>query len=194
MAKGSQEEREVSKILSLWWTHNNRDDVIWRTSGSGARATTRTKQGKTTAYQYGDFTFIDPIAKPLFDLFLIEGKRGYSRQVAVLDFVDSLSRNKDPIILRWWMKAEAERIEANRKYAVLILKRDRKNRIIMMENRLFERIAKIEGKFETEYLGNKIKITLDNLIFIIILLDSFITWCKPETIKKMAKPKLIKRK
>jgi len=43
MAKGSSFEREICTILSKWWTNNERDDVFWRTAGSGARATTRSK-------------------------------------------------------------------------------------------------------------------------------------------------------
>lgn len=78
MSKGFSDEREVATDLSLWWTEYERDDVIWRTSGSGARATTRQKAGKTTAAGHGDLTFTDPIAKPLFDVLYIENKRGYS--------------------------------------------------------------------------------------------------------------------
>lgn len=78
MAKGGDFERDVSKFLSLWWTHNEREDIFWRTSASGARATTRAAGFKKTKYEHGDITFTDPIAKPMLDLMIIEAKRGYT--------------------------------------------------------------------------------------------------------------------
>ena len=67
-AKGSQFERTVCKDLSLWWTKGKRDDVFWRTSGSGARAKTRSKTGEKTFGQYGDVQATDPIGQPLICL------------------------------------------------------------------------------------------------------------------------------
>jgi len=77
MAKGGQFERDFSRDLSLWWTKGKRDDIFWRTAGSGARATVRTKQGKSTAGQYGDITATDPVGKLLIDNILFELKNGY---------------------------------------------------------------------------------------------------------------------
>lgn len=77
--KGGQFEREICKQLSLWWTNEKRDDIFWRTSSSGARATQRTKQNKTTFGQYGDVQATDPIGQRLMDIVCIELKRGYSK-------------------------------------------------------------------------------------------------------------------
>lgn len=77
MAKGGQFERDFSRQLSLWWTNGERDDIFWRTAGSGARATVRSKKGKTTAGQYGDITATDPDGKLLIDNILFELKNGY---------------------------------------------------------------------------------------------------------------------
>ncbi|QDP54837.1 MAG: hypothetical protein Unbinned3891contig1000_35 [Prokaryotic dsDNA virus sp.] len=74
--KGSAFEREISKRLSLWWTEGVREDVFWRSAGSGSRATTRAKQGKTTHGSYGDIATLDPIGDPLLEMFTIELKRG----------------------------------------------------------------------------------------------------------------------
>lgn len=78
MAKGGDFEREVSRFLSLWWTEDARDDVFWRTSASGGRATSRAMAFKKTKYEHGDITFTDPVAKPMLDLLVIEAKRGYT--------------------------------------------------------------------------------------------------------------------
>lgn len=77
MAKGGQFERDFARQLSLWWTKGDRDDIFWRTAGSGARATVRTKKGKSTAGQYGDITATDPDGKLLIDKILFELKNGY---------------------------------------------------------------------------------------------------------------------
>lgn len=77
--KGSAFERTLAKQLSLWWTQNDRpprDDVFWRSSQSGGRATERAKKGLKTAGSYGDICAIDPIGQPLLDLWTIELKRG----------------------------------------------------------------------------------------------------------------------
>ena len=55
---GNNYEREVAKKLSLWITEGERDDVLWRENSSGARGTTRKKQGKDSI-QEGDFVATD---------------------------------------------------------------------------------------------------------------------------------------
>ena len=77
MAKGSGFEREISHALSHWWSYGTRDDIFWRTAGSGARATMRSKKQLKTMNQYGDLTTIDPTGQPFIDNNLIEIKRGY---------------------------------------------------------------------------------------------------------------------
>lgn len=76
--KGSRFERTFAKRLSLWWTDNERDDVFWRSSNSGGRATARRKAGVSTFMQAGDIAATDPIGLPLLELITFELKRGYS--------------------------------------------------------------------------------------------------------------------
>lgn len=89
MGKGDDFERDVSRMLSLWWTEGKRDDIFWRTSASGGRATARAEYaGRQTKYEHGDVTFTDPVGKPLLDLAVIEAKRGYtntSRRIKAAD-------------------------------------------------------------------------------------------------------------
>ena len=58
--KGGNFERDICKALSLWYTYGEDDNIFWRTSGSGNRATVRTKKGQKTKYDYGDITFSNP--------------------------------------------------------------------------------------------------------------------------------------
>jgi len=76
--KGSAYERDMCKKLSMWWTHGQRDDIYWRSAGSGARAKVRGRAGRDTAGQHGDIAATDPIGAVLIDLLTIEIKRGYS--------------------------------------------------------------------------------------------------------------------
>lgn len=77
--RGGQFERDICTQLSLWWTKgtSQRDDVLWRSEGSGARATVRNKAGKTRDGQWGDIAATDASCIPLLDVFTFELKRGY---------------------------------------------------------------------------------------------------------------------
>ncbi len=91
--KGSGFEREMSRLLSLWWTDGKRDDAIWRSASSGALTTVG--RGRYLAHT-GDFAATDAEAAPLFDKVIIEAKRGYNRYSVqdLLDVpVDSLRKN-----------------------------------------------------------------------------------------------------
>lgn len=80
--KGSSFEREICKLLSCWWSKGiegkARDDIFWRSSQSGGRATQRAKFGKKTFGSYGDIAAVDPVGAPLLKAFTIELKRGRS--------------------------------------------------------------------------------------------------------------------
>lgn len=78
MAKGSDFERNAVKALSWWWSYGERDDIFYRTAGSGARHTARMKKSISTYNSAGDVGYLDPEGKVLIDYFLIELKRGYT--------------------------------------------------------------------------------------------------------------------
>lgn len=100
-AKGSDFEREICKALSTWWTEGERDDVFWRSSQSGGRATQRAKSGKKTAGSYGDVAATDPCGAVLLDRMCIEIKRGYGTW-SVQDVLDKGPRAaKQPFELFW---------------------------------------------------------------------------------------------
>jgi hypothetical protein len=175
MAKGGQAEREVSVDLSLWWSNGQRQDLIWRTSGSGARFTTRAKAGLRTAGSAGDFTYIDAIAKPLFDLLLLENKIGYNKQIDPLSKIDS---SKADILDTWLKKAYVECSQAKRFYPMVIFKRNRKDRCVLMPILLFHEIAK-----RVEASTTFSRMVLYPQKTVIMGFDSFIHWCTPDIIK-----------
>ncbi|GAF74248.1 unnamed protein product [marine sediment metagenome] len=193
MAKGSDWEREASKMLSLWWTEGERDDVIWRTAASGGRATVRSKVGKNTANACGDLCYTDRIAKPLFDFMLIECKRGYAKaqpsgSINVLYWLDRPTNTKPPLLYQWWHKLKEECRAAGAHYGAIIFRRTGKRACIMLEYHLFSTMA----QYCKPYTGMDITISTPHEThpwpeeeYVILDLERFLAWCSPQTITLM---------
>lgn len=136
-AKGSDFEREICRELSKWWTHGERDDVFWRTSQSGGRATERAKKGKTTFGSYGDIAAVDPIGAPLMKFFTIELKRG-SSYGSPGDLLDFKHVNGSHPWIRCLMQAIKSHQQAGSKAWMMICKRDHRLPIVYMESRILK--------------------------------------------------------
>ncbi|MDR0392078.1 MAG: hypothetical protein LBH59_09235 [Planctomycetaceae bacterium] len=136
-SKGSAFEREVCRKLSLWWTHNERDDVFWRASQSGGRATTRSKRGKSTANSAGDVAYLDAIGKPLLDDVCIEIKRGYTAQSDTTGLIDMLPLNRQPLLYKFIEQAKKSQQNAGAMYWMLIQKRDKRELIVHIPMEMF---------------------------------------------------------
>lgn len=133
MGKGDQFERDISRDLSEWWTDGDRDDIYWRTSQSGGRATTRRKKGKSTKNQCGDVAATDPIGLPLVQLMTIELKRGYPKSNIgdVFDRPDHLNPTE------WeqhWQQAWEASTNEGTFGPCLIIHRTRRERMIYLSN------------------------------------------------------------
>ena len=72
--KGSGFEREICKMLSLWVSEGNSDNLFWRSAMSGGRATVRTKKNQETTHGHGDISAVTLQGNILTDLFVIECK------------------------------------------------------------------------------------------------------------------------
>jgi hypothetical protein len=146
MAKGSDFEREICTQLSLWWTANEREDIFWRSSGSGARANTRSKRGLGTAGQHGDITATDPCGAPFTRLITLELKRGYNR----VSPYDTCDRIKTAAIQTWEdFLGQAIRSWSQAKTFswMLLTRRDRHRAFVWMPYHLHEALAAC-GAFE----------------------------------------------
>lgn len=132
MAKGSKFERTICKQLSKWWTLGERDDVFWRSSISGGRATQRAKKGLRTYGSYGDIAAVDPIGEPLLKLFTIELKRGSSHK-SPGDLLDFKSDNQ----CHPWVKCLAQTmrsaIQARSLGWMLICRRDCRQAMVYID-------------------------------------------------------------
>lgn len=180
--KGSQFERDISRALSKWWTDGERDDIFWRTSGSGARATARTKVGKKTANSYGDIMALDPIGEPLTDLFVIELKRGYNK-TSIIELIDS--KNKNINLVSFWKQVERDRKESGRRYSLLIFKRDRKSECAMVDWATFCHLENYCGR----YNGKLIMYSDHDYSWAIISFKDFMDWVSPDSVKIMLRSK-----
>lgn len=132
-SKGSDFERELCKLLSKWWSwgvcDTVRDDIFWRSSQSGGRATQRLKSGRTTFGSYGDIAAVDPIGQPLLKMFTIELKRGssYGSPADLFDTKDTPAiRPFEACLLQAARSAEA----AGSKGWLLICRRDHRRPVV----------------------------------------------------------------
>jgi len=133
--KGMRFERDICKKLSQWWTGKDEevhDDVFWRSAGSGATATARTKRKKRTFGQYGDIQANDPIGQPLLDCFTIELKCGYS-DFSMQDLFDKPETQGPSQIEEFIEQAAKSSTAANTPAWMIIFRRDRKDAVIFIK-------------------------------------------------------------
>ena len=145
MAKGSQFEREFCKDLSLWWTHDKTDEMFWRSSNSGGRATVRAKAGKSTSGQHGDVAAIHPDGIALIDLITFELKRGYSKST-IHDVFDKSESAAQQTWEKWYEQASTSARLAGSLSWLIVHKRDRRDTMAYMPSTLFD-ILRAHGCF-----------------------------------------------
>jgi hypothetical protein len=143
MGKGSAFERAFSKELSLWWTEGERDDIFWRSSNSGGRATVRAAVGKTTSGQYGDVAAIDASGIPFLDLVTIELKKGYSK-FTIQDIFDCKPYSAIQKWEEWFSQTRTSAINAGSVSWFMVTERDRREALLYMPTPLFHLLEKWE--------------------------------------------------
>ena len=127
-AKGSAYERELCKRISSWFSGGETEDLFWRTSGSGSRATNRRRLGRSTnRFDFGDMKHEVPEGLPLSENLCWE----FRSRARFDTFTVFGTGEEDPktSILSSWAKAcyEAECSDRN---PVLITKAVRRPEII----------------------------------------------------------------
>lgn len=129
--KGGEFEREFCKDLSRWWTNGARDDIFWRTAGSGGRATARRKQGRTTANSNGDIMATDVLGIPLLNVFAFELKRGYSKHT-IVDVFDKAPNSALQEYENWIVQAEESQRNSDAESWAIVTRRDRRVAMLYM--------------------------------------------------------------
>ena len=146
--KGSAFEREFCKDLSLWWSLGEREDIFWRSSNSGGRATVRSYVGKTTAGQYGDVAAIDPIGNPFLELVTIELKRGYSI-FTIQDVFDKKPKAAQQQWSTWYEQTVTSAKNAGSHSWLLITRRDQRDPLVYMPSIFYKQLCDV-GCFNVE--------------------------------------------
>lgn len=149
MAKGSVFEREICKELSLWITSGERDDIFWRTAGSGGRATMRKKSGKTTANQEGDVCATDPIGQPLVNIVTIELKKGYNSW-NIKELIDT--KKKNMLLADFWDQCRREKENSKSIGFWLITRQDRKRKLLFFDEGFFRHFRRKKNNFEMNHI------------------------------------------
>jgi hypothetical protein len=183
MTKGGDNERQKCKDISLWWSEGlninpPNNDIFWRTN-SGARATTRAKQGKTTANQYGDLVVVDPIGEPLLRCTTWEFKKGYNKDLDILSMIDS--RGSKQLFKQFWKQVSKDAENAAKAgwgaHPILVIHRDRRKSIIIISDYLMRDLY--------DYCGMKLDMKLIIILerdrdLHLFLLEDFFQWCNPQ--------------
>ena len=177
--KGTVFEREIAVALSRWWTNEDREDVFWRVGGSGGRARIRGRKGKNTVNQHGDIFAADPIGEPLMRLATIEVKKGYSAR-SIQDLLDhhlptEKKKAAEQLYAEWIRKAEESQVQSGTYSWMLIVRRDQRRPLVLMPERLSDRLDTVMGFYMTFYDQKE--------VIIAYLLDDFFTYVKPDTIR-----------
>ena len=186
MGKGADFEREVARKLSLWWSYGARDDLIWRTSQSGGRATQRSKKDKPTAGGYGDLAATDPRAAPLFQFFTVELKRGRSHG-SPDDLLDAAPTDKQRPFERCLLQAVQAHQAARSRSWLLICRRDRREAVVYGEACVFKLLPGVmEGPcVRYDMRINQLQGEPVRMRFVGMRFDSFLTRAEPKAIKAL---------
>jgi len=121
-AKGSAFERKICKDLSLWITDDERDDLFWRSSNSGGRATIVNKEGGKHT-QSGDISAIHPLGHQFIETFVIECKHYKNIQLEAFIF------NGTGVFKEFWKQVRRD-ARKSKKHPLLIAKQN--NRPILL--------------------------------------------------------------
>jgi len=155
MRKGSSFEKEICKQLSLWFSHDEREDLFYRTAGSGARSTSRAKRGKTTANSAGDIGYLDASGKPLMEAITFELKCGYNN-TDTTSLIDTAPGRKRPQLLEFIEQAVDSAKNAQSKYWAVIHKRNGKQALIHFPMSMWQQIQELvvnRGNLQITYVS-----------------------------------------
>ena len=140
--KGGRWEREISNLLSLWISRSygdTRDDLLWRSAGSGSRATAARKKGMLRTKQAGDLSATDERAIPLIHAFMVEGKSYKDLGLEGL-FWRSSSKPLDVLFDKSLLEAKQ-----HGKWALLVFKQNKQSPLILMHQKAAVVATKLSG-------------------------------------------------
>ena len=185
--KGSQFERDLCKKLSSWWTSGARQDVFWRTAGSGGMATNRRRKGEQTQVHCGDLCATDEVGAPFLKVFAAELKRGYSKDTLqdVLDAPTRVGRKSTKQTYeKWFEQASRSRDDSGAIHWMIIAKRDQRTTLVLFPFGLYSELSAREVLQPSSVL---LYLTDNGNSCAMMKLDDFLEAVTPSLIQEMAR-------
>ncbi len=130
--KGGQFERDVCRILSLWITRGKRNDVFWRSAGSGSSATVASKKGKRGHSQLGDIVSVREEGNWFSDKFIVECKFYRDLQLGRL----FTAKGANGFLYKTWVQLFKTALKHER-IPLLIVKQNRYPILIITKSEMF---------------------------------------------------------
>jgi len=121
---------------------------------------------------------VSKVGKPFEDIFVMEFKKGYTKELSILSIVDGKRKS---ILLDWWIKNEKIVTESERKFGLLVFRRDYRHTCIVMNLDLYSTLTHFCKEPQRTNLIDVYFTKINNRL-IIMQLDFFLNWCGPETI------------
>jgi hypothetical protein len=188
-SKGGAFERELCRVISLWWTENTRDDIFWRTPGSGAMAKTRSKKSLSTYGAYGDIQATDPSGQPLLQVFTMELKRGYTAH-NFTNMLDKLDKSASQMWENFYHQVCTDAMNAKSLSWIIVWRRDRHQTLIYTPMKIIRQIIK-SGASQLKvipHLRGKVSLKDKTTINVFTcLFDDFFNVVKPNHIRSLLK-------
>lgn len=173
--KGNAYEITICRMLSKWFSGQADPPLFWRSASSGAQATMAKKLGKTSTHP-GDIKAATEETMWVTDRCYLECKN-YSSFTLDSYLVD----NKHCLIRDWWTKCRKEAQEEN-KIPILVFKRNQFPDYIIVGDELIAKLITYIGKFGLKNIRFAVE-PEGNERFTMMLLQEFLDWCSPETLK-----------
>ena len=178
--KGASFERFICVALSKWVSAGERDDLFWRSSMSGGRATIGKKAEKSRAQQAGDISAIDPAGHVLTDRFFIECK--HVKDLHLTGFL--LSGAGD--LARYWKVARRE-AKAHGKEPMLIAKQNMYPVIMIVRAPEFLTYNKLGGAQVAHNLISRVPDQRADLLYFDLMMKTSFADLSEEWVEKQRK-------
>lgn len=163
MAKGSNYERKICKALSLWLSSDTKDveddDHVWRSAGSGGRATSRAKKGKLTKEHAGDISPTSNLGRKFIKTIATEIKVGYGKypNLTLSDELDTPEGRCGHTLIDFIKQAIRSKKLSKSQHWMVIHQRDRRKPLVYCNVALFDAI-KAAYSHKT-FIGGRMQLT-----------------------------------
>ncbi len=185
--KGGNYERELCRQLTHWWTGDPESDVIfWRTSQSGGRVTQRAKSKKNLSKSHcGDISALGPEGRELFNLLVIEAKRGYPK-ASIHALLDRTPESAQQIYEEWIEQARTSARQAGVPYWLIVHKRNGRMATVMMPEKMWLALGMDRRIVLGVSLNLEIERPHDWLRVACCHWDQFLAVVRPDMIRELA--------